>query len=58
VDVADIVGINTAIFNPARGTPLCDGNHDRRCDVADIVAANLRIFGRPSFCRRYPAPAP
>lgn len=58
VTVSDIVEINRAIFTPALITPLCDGNHDRRCDVSDIVRANLRIYGSPSFCRRYPLPAP
>jgi hypothetical protein len=58
VTVSDIVEINAAIFNPDLTLPLCDGNHDRRCDVSDIVRANIKIFGGQSFCRRYPLPAP
>jgi hypothetical protein len=58
VTVSDIVEINNAIFTPSLVSPLCDGNHDRRCNVSDIVAANLKIFGRQNFCRRYPLPAP
>jgi len=54
VDVADLVAINLAIFDPALATPLCDASGDGECDVADIVAANLRIFGRPAYCPRHP----
>jgi hypothetical protein len=58
VDVADLVAINLAIFDPARVTALCDASADGRCDVADIIAANAKIFGRPAYCARYPDPAP
>ena len=58
VTVSDIVAINTAIFTPSLVTALCDGNNDRRCNVNDILAANLKIFGAPSYCRRYPLPHP
>ena len=58
VTVTDIVAINTAIFTPSLASPLCDGNNDRRCNVNDILAANLKIFGAPSYCRRYPLPHP
>jgi hypothetical protein len=58
VTVSDIVEINRAIFTPALVTPLCDGDNDRRCTVSDIVRANVKIFGGPSYCRRHPAPPP
>lgn len=58
VTVADIVEINRAIFTPSLVTPLCDGDHDRKCTVADIVRANVKIYGGTSYCRRYPAPPP
>lgn len=58
VTVADIVEINRAIFTPSLVTPLCDGDHDRKCTVGDIVRANVKIYGGTSVCRRYPAPAP
>jgi hypothetical protein len=58
VTVSDIVEINEAIFTPSLASPLCDGNHDRQCNVSDIVRANIKIFGGVSFCRRYPLPAP
>jgi hypothetical protein len=58
VTVADIVEINSAIFSPVRIAPLCDGDNDRQCTVADLVAANLKIYGDTSHCRRYPAPPP
>jgi hypothetical protein len=58
--VADLVAINTAIFNPAQITPLCDGNNDGQCNVADIVAANIEIFSptNTSICSRQPVPGP
>jgi len=58
--VADLVAINTAIFNPALVTPLCDGNNDGRCDVGDIIAANIEIFSptNTSTCSRQPVPGP
>src|SRR5262249_60828325 len=58
--VADLVAINTAIFNPALATPLCDGNDDGKCNVNDIVAANVEIFspGNSSTCARQPVPGP
>jgi hypothetical protein len=58
--VADLVGINLAIFNPGLATPLCDGNNDGACNVADIVAANGEIFSptSTSTCARQPAPGP
>jgi hypothetical protein len=58
VTVSDVVEINQAVFTPALAGPLCDGNHDRECTVEDIVAANARIFGGQSSCRRHPLPAP
>jgi hypothetical protein len=58
VTVADIVEINRAIFTPSLVTPLCDGDHDRKCTVGDIVSANVKIFGGASYCRRYPAAPP
>jgi len=58
VDVADLVAINLAVFNPSLATPLCDTNEDGSCDVADIVGANARIFGRPAHCSRNPALSP
>jgi hypothetical protein len=58
VTVSDVVEINHAVFAPMLARPLCDGNGDRECTVEDIVAANSRIFGGQSFCRRNPLPAP
>jgi hypothetical protein len=59
-DVADLVAINVAIFNPGQITPLCDGNGDDACNVADIVAANIEIFSptSTSICARQPEPGP
>jgi len=59
-DVADIVAINAAIFNPSLATALCDGNNDGLCNVADIVATNVEIFspGSTSTCARQPIPGP
>jgi hypothetical protein len=58
--VADLVGINLAIFNPGLVTPLCDGNNDGLCNVNDIIAANVEIFspGNTSTCARQPSPGP
>jgi hypothetical protein len=56
VSAADLVAINQAIYNPILVTPLCDGNDDDKCNVTDILAANLKIFGHPSYCSRYPKP--
>jgi hypothetical protein len=56
VDVQDLVAINSAIFNPAQASPLCDTNGDRRCDVQDLIGAQLKIFGKPAWCERYPQP--
>jgi cysteine-rich repeat protein len=55
VNVADLVAINIAIFNPNDGTKratLADTNNDVAVNVSDIVGANLEIF-RPdsSVCR-------
>jgi hypothetical protein len=58
VDVRDLLAISLAIFNPPLATPLCDTNNDGRCDVSDIVGANLKIYGRPAYCSRYPPPGP
>jgi hypothetical protein len=60
VNVADIVGINVATFNPALATPLCDANRDGLCNVGDIVAVNAEIFspGNTSSCARQPLPGP
>jgi hypothetical protein len=59
VNVADIVAISAAIFNPALLTPLCDGNNDGLCNVSDIVAANRTIFSpKTSICARQPVPGP
>jgi hypothetical protein len=44
VTVADLVAINTAIFNPGLVTPLCDAQGDYRCTVNDIVGAHQEIF--------------
>jgi hypothetical protein len=55
VNVQDLVAINLAIFDPRRVTPLCDTNEDQACTVADIVGANLKVFGRPAYCARYPS---
>jgi hypothetical protein len=58
--VADLVAINRAIFDPTLVTPLCDGNGDGSCNVADILAANLEIFspGHTSTCARQRGSAP
>jgi len=56
VSVADLVAINEAIFRPQRATPLCDTNADDLCDVRDILGANRKIFGKPAYCSRWPAP--
>jgi hypothetical protein len=58
--VSDLVAINTAIFNPALVTPLCDANHDGLCNVNDIIAVNIEIFspGNTSTCARQPVPGP
>jgi len=58
--VADLVGINLAIFNPGLATPLCDGTNDGLCSVNDIVAANIEIFSptNTSNCARQPVPGP
>jgi hypothetical protein len=60
VDVADLVAINVAIFNPAQVTPLCDANGDSACNVNDIIAANIEIFsqGNTSTCTAQPQPGP
>jgi hypothetical protein len=60
VTVSDVVAINTAIFDPALATPLCDGNGDSLCDVGDIVAANREIFScaSTSICAQPPVPGP
>jgi hypothetical protein len=60
VSVPDLVAINLAVFTPALATPLCDTNHDARCNVADIVGANQEIFstGSTSVCARQPVPGP
>jgi hypothetical protein len=54
--VADVVAINQAIFDPARATPLCDGNNDGLCDVQDVVAASneIRSTGHTATCNRFP----
>jgi hypothetical protein len=56
VNVQDLIAINLALFDPSRITPLCDATGDGACTVADIVGANQKIFGRPAYCTRYPAP--
>jgi hypothetical protein len=58
--VADLIAINAAIFDPDLRTPLCDGNFDRRCDISDIIAANIEAFspGNTSTCSRQPIPGP
>jgi hypothetical protein len=60
VNVLDLVAINRAIFNPALATALCDANNDARCDVSDIIAANVETFspGSTSTCARQPVPGP
>jgi hypothetical protein len=56
VDISDLVAVNAAIFTPCLATPLCDTNDDDRCDVRDVIGVNLKIFGQPAYCARYPAP--
>jgi len=56
VDVHDLIAIHQAIYDPSLVTPLCDANFDGLCTVADIVAANAKIFGAPAYCAAYPAP--
>jgi hypothetical protein len=59
VNVADLIAINAAIFNPALVTALCDANNDGRCTVVDIVAANRTIFApKTGTCARQPVPGP
>jgi hypothetical protein len=58
VSVSDLVAINLAIFHPARITPLCDTTADDLCDVRDISGANLKLFGQPGYCSRWPPPVP
>ncbi len=55
VDIADILEISAAIFEPSLATPLCDTNDDDQCDVADILGVNAKIFGADAFCERSPA---
>ena len=58
--VADLVAINTAIFNPGAVTWRCDANGDGLCSVSDIIAANAEIFSpsNTSTCVRQPYPGP
>jgi uncharacterized repeat protein (TIGR01451 family) len=58
--VSDLISINEAIFKPTLETPLCDANNDDRCNVRDIIAANLEIYspGNTSTCARQPFPGP
>lgn len=59
ITVADLIAINTAIFNPALVTPLCDANNDTLCNVSDIIATNRTIFiPKSSICARQPFPGP
>ena len=55
-NVLDLIAINRAIFTPSLVTPLCDTTNDGLCDVRDLIGANLKIFGRPAYCSRYPPP--
>ncbi len=55
VNVQDVIAINAAIFDPALAQPLCDTNEDARCDVADVLGANAKIFGAPAYCAAYPS---
>ena len=59
-NVADLVAINIAIFNPGQITPLCDANNDGFCNVNDIIATNVEIFSptNTSTCARQPVPGP
>jgi hypothetical protein len=56
VNVLDLLAINLAIFTPSLATPLCDTNEDDVCNVSDMIGANLKIFGQPAYCSRYPSP--
>jgi hypothetical protein len=58
VDVLDLVEINLAIMGQVAVSPLCDTNDDRLCNISDIIGVNLKIFGRPAYCSRYPPPSP
>jgi hypothetical protein len=58
VDVRDLIAIHRAITGQIPASPLCDTNDDGLCNVSDIVGANLKIFGQPAYCARYPRPAP
>jgi hypothetical protein len=55
VDVADLLAINAALFDPTRISPLCDTNEDGLCDVRDILGVNAKIFGAAAYCSRYPS---
>jgi hypothetical protein len=56
VSVADLLAVNSAIFDPSLATPLCDTNDDDQCDVQDLLGVNAKIFGAPAYCAKYPAP--
>ena len=56
VNVADLIAINRAIFDPTLATLLCDTDDDDRCNVRDLIGANRRIFGQPAHCAQHPAP--
>ena len=53
INVADIVGINNAIFGSVVRKRLCDANSDTLCNVSDIVGVNREIFvPDSSICRQ------
>jgi len=58
VDTRDVIAISFAIFRQVSPSPLCDTNYDGSCNVADIVGAHAKVFGRPAYCERYPPPPP
>jgi hypothetical protein len=55
VNVADIVAMQKAIYQPGLATALCDTNGDGRCNVSDMVGAVRKIYGGRAYCRAYPS---
>ena len=55
--MGDPVG-GRAIHRLALGwcSPFSDANKDGLCDILDILAANAKLFGAPTYCERYPPP--
>jgi hypothetical protein len=59
LDISDILGVNSAIFNPSLVHPLCDTNNDQACDINDLLGVNATIFNPgSSICNRHPQAAP